>query len=170
MVGSSNYDATYQFNPAEHGGLGTYALYHTSYELFSVVKRFIDPEFYVSTIVLIRKCALSFAVLHQAHRTMGQFTGVLALILAESPVLPLNVSRYPTALSQIITDLKADGNANLNLSKNSVPFMCSSQQTRFDCSAARSGHQGLQCRHSRVRKPSQEHGRRKVKETCTNSR
>ncbi|CAF4804566.1 unnamed protein product, partial [Rotaria sp. Silwood2] len=45
-----------------------------------MMKTFVDPEFL-------------------AHRTMAQFTGVLALILSESPVLPLNVSRYASALT-----------------------------------------------------------------------
>ena len=121
LVGSSNYDATYRFNPADHGNLGTYALYHTSYELFSVVKRFIDPDFHVSVIVSISSRGYYSAVLSQAHRTMGQFTGVLALILAESPVLPLNVSRYSIALSQIVKELKTT--RNLDLSENSVVFI-----------------------------------------------
>lgn len=129
MVGSSNYDATYQFNPADHGNLGTYALYHTSYELFSVMKRFIDPDFHVSALVSIVSRGYYSAVPSQAHRTMGQFTGVLALILAESPVLPFNVSRYSTALSQIVKDLKTAG--NLDLSENSVVFIALNEPIIF---------------------------------------
>lgn len=37
---------------------------------------------------------------------MGRFTGTLALMLAESPVLPFNVTRYTRALNQIVTQLK----------------------------------------------------------------
>jgi hypothetical protein len=48
LVGSSNYDATYTFNPADHGNLGSYPLYHTSYEVFPMVKRFVDPTFAVN--------------------------------------------------------------------------------------------------------------------------
>jgi hypothetical protein len=47
LAGSSNYDASYTFNPADHGNLGSYPLYHTSYEVFSMMKKFVDPEFYV---------------------------------------------------------------------------------------------------------------------------
>ena len=36
---------------------------------------------------------------------MGRFTGMIALMLAESPVLPLNVTRYTTALRLIISQL-----------------------------------------------------------------
>jgi hypothetical protein len=48
LVGSSNYDATYTFNRADHGNLGSYPLYHTSYEVFSMMKTFIDPDFLVN--------------------------------------------------------------------------------------------------------------------------
>jgi len=48
LAGSSNFDASYSFNPADHGNLGTYPLYHTSYELFSTMKKFIDPDFNVN--------------------------------------------------------------------------------------------------------------------------
>jgi len=51
LVGSSNYDASYTFNSAEHGNLGSYPLYHTSYEVFSMVKKFVDPTFDVIKIV-----------------------------------------------------------------------------------------------------------------------
>ena len=37
---------------------------------------------------------------------MGQFTGVLALLLSETPVLPLNVNRYTVALTQAMNNLK----------------------------------------------------------------
>lgn len=86
LVGSSNFDATYWFNPEDHGNLGSYPLYHTSYEVFSMMKKFVDPEFL-------------------AHQAMGRFTGMIALMLAESPVLPLNVTRYTTALRLIISQL-----------------------------------------------------------------
>lgn len=47
LVGSSNFDATYWFNPEDHGNLGSYPLYHTSYEVFSMMKKFVDPDFLV---------------------------------------------------------------------------------------------------------------------------
>ncbi|CAF1474642.1 unnamed protein product, partial [Adineta steineri] len=81
LVGSSNIDARYTFDPAIHGNTGSYPLYHTSYEVFSTMKKFIDPDF-------------------TAHRTMGQFMGVLMLLLSETPVLQLNVTRYTSALRQ----------------------------------------------------------------------
>jgi hypothetical protein len=33
---------------------------------------------------------------------MGQFVGVLGLLLSETPVLPLNATRYATALQEIM--------------------------------------------------------------------
>jgi hypothetical protein len=36
---------------------------------------------------------------------MAQFTGVLALLLSETPVLPLNVSRYTLALTEAMNNL-----------------------------------------------------------------
>ena len=47
LVGSSNYDASYTFNSAEHRNIASYPLYHTSYELFSMVKEFVDQKFTV---------------------------------------------------------------------------------------------------------------------------
>jgi hypothetical protein len=51
LVGSSNMDATYMFNPEEQGNLGSYPLYHTSYEVFSMMKQFIDPDFTVNLVL-----------------------------------------------------------------------------------------------------------------------
>jgi hypothetical protein len=48
LVGSSNMDATYTFNRVEQGNLASYPLYHTSYETFSMMKKFVDPDFTVS--------------------------------------------------------------------------------------------------------------------------
>ncbi len=48
LVGSSNFDAMYTFNPADHGNIGTYPLYHTSYETFSTMEKFVDPDFTVN--------------------------------------------------------------------------------------------------------------------------
>ncbi|CAF2468459.1 unnamed protein product [Rotaria sp. Silwood2] len=101
LAGSSNFDATYRFNPADHGNLGSYPLYHTSYEVFSMMKTFVDPEFL-------------------AHRTMAQFTGVLALILSESSVLPLNVSRYASALTDAMNSLEIANPADLDPLRNAI--------------------------------------------------
>lgn len=48
LAGSSNFDASYTFNQADHGNLGSYPLYHTSYEVFDLMKKFIDPGFEVN--------------------------------------------------------------------------------------------------------------------------
>jgi len=46
-------DATYIFNPAAQGNITGYPLYHTSYEVFSMMKQFVDPDFTVSFIPLL---------------------------------------------------------------------------------------------------------------------
>jgi hypothetical protein len=51
LVGSSNFDASYQFNPVDHRNIDSYPLYHTSYEVFSMVKKFVDPDFTVGSIL-----------------------------------------------------------------------------------------------------------------------
>jgi hypothetical protein len=48
LVGSSNFDACYTFNSADYGTMDSHPLYHTSYETFSMVKKFVDPDFSVN--------------------------------------------------------------------------------------------------------------------------
>lgn len=48
FVGSSNFDAIYLHNSKEHKDLSFYPVYHTSYETFSMMKKFIDPDFTVN--------------------------------------------------------------------------------------------------------------------------
>jgi hypothetical protein len=98
-------DATYIFNPSAQGNIGGYPLYHTSYEVFSMVKKFVDPDFTVGSI-LHSFIFNSYSYLVQAHRTVGQFMGVLALLLSETPVIQFNVTRYTTALTQAMNNLK----------------------------------------------------------------
>jgi len=45
---------------------------------------------------------------------MGQLTGVLALLLSENPVLPLNVTRYTTALTQAMNNLELNDSTVLS--------------------------------------------------------
>ena len=44
-------DGRYEFNPAEQGNMSGYPLYHTSYEVFSMMKQFVDPDFTVRFLV-----------------------------------------------------------------------------------------------------------------------
>ena len=54
---------------------------------------------------------------------MGQLTGVLALILSESPVLPLNISRYALALKEIMTTLNTTNPTDLGRKIIVVTFL-----------------------------------------------
>ncbi|CAF1046308.1 unnamed protein product [Didymodactylos carnosus] len=96
LAGSSNFDTSYGFDPKSHGNLGSYPLYHTSYEVFSMVEKFVDPEF-------------------KAHQTMGQFTGALALRLSESALIPFSVEHYTKALNIALADLEKEKPLNTNL-------------------------------------------------------
>jgi hypothetical protein len=40
---------------------------------------------------------------------MGRFTGMIALLLSETPVLPFNISRYTTALNEAIKSFESSG-------------------------------------------------------------
>ncbi len=52
LVGSSDMDATYTYDSAAQGYIAGYPLYHTSYEAFSMMKKFVDPDFTVSFIYI----------------------------------------------------------------------------------------------------------------------
>ncbi|CAF3820340.1 unnamed protein product [Rotaria sp. Silwood1] len=101
LVGSSNMDARYTYDSAEQRNIASHPLYHTSYEVFSMMKNFVDPDF-------------------TAHRTMGQFIGVLVLLLSEAPVLQFNVTRYTTALMQTMNNLKPNDPTVLDPLRNAI--------------------------------------------------
>ncbi|CAF1301834.1 unnamed protein product [Rotaria sordida] len=101
LVGSSNMDARYTYNSAEQRNIASHPLYHTSYEVFSMMKKFVDPDF-------------------TAHRTMGQFIGVLVLLLSETPVLQFNVTRYTMALMQAMNNLKPNDPTILDPLRNAI--------------------------------------------------
>jgi len=46
---------------------------------------------------------------------MGQFMGILALLLSETPVLQLNVTRYTIALRQAMSNLQPNNIAVLSI-------------------------------------------------------
>ncbi len=46
---------------------------------------------------------------------MGQFLGVLGLLLSENPVLPLNVTRYTLALTEAIENLQTNDSTVLGI-------------------------------------------------------
>lgn len=52
LVGSSNADLRYTYNSVAQGNVDSYPLYHTSYEVFSMMEKFVDPDFTVMTVRL----------------------------------------------------------------------------------------------------------------------
>jgi hypothetical protein len=53
LAGSSNMDARYKLDSAQQGNMQSYPLYHTSYEAFSTMKKFVDPDFTVTVYLTI---------------------------------------------------------------------------------------------------------------------
>jgi hypothetical protein len=58
---------------------------------------------------------------------MGQLTGVLALLLSETPVLPLNVSRYTSALMRAVNSLQSINSTATVLSIKIIIFALRSE-------------------------------------------
>ena len=53
---------------------------------------------------------------------MAQLTGVLALLLSETPVLPLNVDRYTSALAMAIENLQPKNRVVFGMNSNYFSF------------------------------------------------
>jgi len=47
LAGSSNLHTGYTYDPVAERHMPSYPLYHTSYEAFSTMKKFVDPDFTV---------------------------------------------------------------------------------------------------------------------------
>ncbi|CAM4941141.1 unnamed protein product [Rotaria socialis] len=82
IAGSSNFALIYK-NYTNVKGVASYPLYHTQYETFRLVKKFIDHEF-------------------QAHQAIAQTIGLLALTLTDIDLLPFNPTRYHQALVNLL--------------------------------------------------------------------
>jgi hypothetical protein len=62
---------------------------------------------------------------------MAQLTGVLALLLSDTPVLPLNVTRYTTALTQAMNNLNPANPADLGIKLFILSFNGKKYKTLF---------------------------------------
>ena len=65
----------------------SYPTYHSIYDTFAYVKRFVDPHF-------------------TTHLAIAQVWASTAFLLAETPVLPINCSDYAVALNKGALDIK----------------------------------------------------------------
>ncbi|XP_066296128.1 N-acetylated-alpha-linked acidic dipeptidase 2-like [Branchiostoma lanceolatum] len=94
FAGISSIDLQYTYD--QNLNVPFYPVYHTQYETFDYMKRFIDPDFSV-------------------HLGTVQVLGETALRLADSFVLPMNCSLYADALSTYVSDLETHyGKRNLH--------------------------------------------------------
>ncbi|KAI8500151.1 hypothetical protein Bbelb_217170 [Branchiostoma belcheri] len=94
LAGISSLDVSYTKDP--NLKVPFYPVYHTQYETFDYMKRFIDPDFSV-------------------HLGTVRVLGETALRLADSFILPMNCSLYADALSTYVSDLeKRYGQKKLN--------------------------------------------------------
>lgn len=80
-AGITALDMTYTFN-REVYIVSSYALYHTEYEIFDVVKKQFDKDF-------------------KFHAAMAQLSGEMARWLADSLILPFNISNYAKGLETL---------------------------------------------------------------------
>ncbi|XP_059147924.1 putative N-acetylated-alpha-linked acidic dipeptidase [Physella acuta] len=74
-------DATYTFDKKRYS-VSSYALYHTEYETFQIVKDQFDREF-------------------KFHAAMAQFGAEMVRSLADPLILPMNVTNYATGLEEL---------------------------------------------------------------------
>eukprot|EP00058_Branchiostoma_floridae_P028609 XP_002614100.1 hypothetical protein BRAFLDRAFT_118426 [Branchiostoma floridae] len=94
FAGISSIDLQYTYD--QNLNVPFYPVYHTQYETFDYMKRFIDPDFSV-------------------HLGTVRVLGETALRLADSFVLPMNCSLYADALSKYVSDLETHyGKKNLH--------------------------------------------------------
>ena len=76
-----------------------YPLYHSSYENFDAMKRFLDPDF-------------------SHHLALGRMWGWMGVAMADSALLPLDVGGTAKALHLFASELRQKFGTHLN--KNSI--------------------------------------------------
>ncbi|XP_035681872.1 putative N-acetylated-alpha-linked acidic dipeptidase [Branchiostoma floridae] len=113
-LGISSIDFRFICDPAV---LDYYALYHSSYETFDLVKNFIDPEFKV-------------------HQAVGRVLAEMALDLADSLVLPIDPTVYSTALQDIAESVRTEYSTQFDAQSISMEYL-DSAVSNFTRSALR---------------------------------
>ncbi|CAL1542368.1 unnamed protein product [Lymnaea stagnalis] len=87
-AGITALDMTYTFNKDLYK-VSAYALYHTEYEIFDIVKKQFDKDF-------------------KFHAAMAQLSGEMARWLADSLILPFNITNYAKGLETLRNVLDKD--------------------------------------------------------------
>lgn len=91
-MGIPSTDMTYQFG--YNNKMSYYPVYHTQHDTFKWVKKFVDPDF-------------------KFHKAVTQIVGGMLLEIADSPLLPMDVSTYAQVIKDAYDLLKAKEEANL---------------------------------------------------------
>lgn len=86
-VGVPSADIRYLYDMLKFHNITSYPTYHSIYDTFAYVKRFVDPHF-------------------TTHLAIAQVWASTAFLLAETPVLPINCSDYAVALNKGALDIK----------------------------------------------------------------
>ncbi|CAH1792640.1 unnamed protein product [Owenia fusiformis] len=86
-IGIPAIDFTYTYD-TNKWKIASYPLYHTGYEMFSLVKNYTDPEF-------------------KWHQSMGRIAGETLRILSDTLLLPVDVRNYATQIATMFATIKA---------------------------------------------------------------
>lgn len=108
--------------------VGAYPLYHTHYETFRLVKKFVDPEFEVKLIndqSYFRSSSSysSLVCFFKAHQAIARTIGLLALTLIDIDLLPFNPVRYHQALVSLLDLTKSAAPSTVNFSNSLKLFL-----------------------------------------------
>uniref|UniRef100_F6ZAX9 Glutamate carboxypeptidase 2 n=1 Tax=Ciona intestinalis TaxID=7719 RepID=F6ZAX9_CIOIN len=104
-------------------GLASYPVYHSVYETFSLVEKFVDPGF-------------------QYHVSVSRVWGEIGRKLADSPVLPLDCRLYAQDLAKKRDDLITYYGSDME--KNGVDFAQLNESIRIFIQSANEIHQRIQ--------------------------
>ena len=128
------------WNFQEKYKIASYPLYHSKYETFFAVDKYLDPGFqvclqlnnsyvvwaegeiqqltYISHSMTI--VTLIHSALFQFHKAMGQIWGELARNLADSLIIPFDVRDYARILQDLVTELNSSDTGAILRSKMSL--------------------------------------------------
>nr|XP_022328754.1 N-acetylated-alpha-linked acidic dipeptidase 2-like [Crassostrea virginica] len=100
QIGLPSVDLTYEYDKEKYK-IASYPLYHSKYETFFAVDKYLDPGF-------------------QFHKAMGQIWGELARNLADSLIIPFDVRDYARILQDLVKDLNSSDTGAILRSKMSL--------------------------------------------------
>ena len=102
--GTTIADMRYLYSKKEYPRVNTNGHYHTRYESFGWMSKYVDPEF-------------------KYHTTVGKLWSGYALVLAESPVIPYDLVTYATQLKYFFGQFKSAYGSMLARRNISLKFL-----------------------------------------------